>query len=371
MDERVIEELLQYKRLLDEEIITRDEFEEKKRSLLNEQHKIEEIKEEPAIETTQKREVDEDKNENMEGRITPKEYFALGGHDRKLYRKEGNNYVLVETEAIDDEDKKVSDTPKEELNCNIEEVEPDKNGKPQKTINKKYVYAFLVAFGIVLITYLIYDAYISATQCTAEECTNKHSKDCNYCDDHTCKSKGCKEYAYKGYCEKHKCEQCQNQKVEGSEYCTDHINCWTVGCDSPKEEGKNYCSSHLCIKCGTNQISSEGLCTPCLREKQKAEQEAAEREAKRDLVTIDYDGKKIWRLYMTGYTFTYTGSFRGSGNYIVVLKDSNQDHYATIVNEIGDYDVNKTVRVTPGYYYLERYCSRGSWSASWSGTYGQ
>ena len=50
--------------------------------------------------------------------------------------------------------------------------------------------------------------------------------------------------------------------------------------------------------------------------------------------------------------------------------DANQDLEELICNEIGSYVVNKTVHVTPGLYYLETYCSRGSWEATWYGTYG-
>ena len=51
--------------------------------------------------------------------------------------------------------------------------------------------------------------------------------------------------------------------------------------------------------------------------------------------------------------------------------DANQDYYASICNEIGDYVVDKTISVAEGeYYYIETFCSDGEWSASWWGTYG-
>ena len=74
---------------------------------------------------------------------------------------------------------------------------------------------------------------------------------------------------------------------------------------------------------------------------------------------------------MTSNTFRFQARYRGDGNFIVKLLDSNQDLESLIVNEIGDYNVDKTVRVRKGeYYYLETYVSDGSWNGTWWGTYG-
>ena len=114
------------------------------------------------------------------------------------------------------------------------------------------------------------------------------------------------------------------------------------------------------------------------QEKEKQEREAREkkeREAeeakKKDTVIVDSDGKKIWRVYISGGSFRFSGTYSGTGNFIVKLMDSNQDLQEIICNEIGDYVVDKTVYVTPGYYFIETYCSDGSWSAEWWGTEGE
>ena len=103
----------------------------------------------------------------------------------------------------------------------------------------------------------------------------------------------------------------------------------------------------------------------------KRKRKQAELDAKKDQLTINKNGKKIWKVCMTGNTFRFQATYRGSGNFIVKLLDNNQDLEELIVNEIGDYNVDKTVRVNKGeYYYIETYVSNGSWNGSWWGTYG-
>ena len=86
---------------------------------------------------------------------------------------------------------------------------------------------------------------------------------------------------------------------------------------------------------------------------------------------INKNVKKIWKFCMTINKFRFQATFRGSGNFIVKLLDSNQDLEELICNEIGDYNVDKTVKVVKGnYYYVETYVSNGSWEGTWWGTYG-
>lgn len=91
----------------------------------------------------------------------------------------------------------------------------------------------------------------------------------------------------------------------------------------------------------------------------------------KDQLTIDTDGKQIWKVYLVDGTFSFEAKYRGTGNFIVTLLDDNQDFVSLICNEIGDYNVDKTVYSTEGWHYLEIEYSHGSWNASWSGTYGQ
>ncbi len=107
------------------------------------------------------------------------------------------------------------------------------------------------------------------------------------------------------------------------------------------------------------------------QQEEEMKRQQAELDAKKDQLTINKNGKKIWKVCMTSNTFRFQATYRGNGNFIVKLLDSNQDLESLIVNEIGDYNVDKTVRVQKGeYYYLETYVSDGSWNGTWWGTYG-
>lgn len=115
-------------------------------------------------------------------------------------------------------------------------------------------------------------------------------------------------------------------------------------------------------------------------EKIKKEQEEAEKNAKiqaeinakKDQKIVDTDGKVIYKVYMTGNTFNLRGTFSGKGHFSVELLDSNQDLYKLMVNEIGDYVVDKSVAVSKGsYYYIQIETTRGSWDLQWTGTYGE
>ena len=110
------------------------------------------------------------------------------------------------------------------------------------------------------------------------------------------------------------------------------------------------------------------------RRKQQEEErkrQQAELDAKKDKVIVETNGKTIMKVCMSSNTFRLSGTFKGQGHFSVELLDSNQDLYKLMVNEIGDYVVNKSVSVTKGaYYYLQIECTRGSWDLNWSGTYG-
>lgn len=110
------------------------------------------------------------------------------------------------------------------------------------------------------------------------------------------------------------------------------------------------------------------------RRKQQEEERKRQQEelnAKKDQLTINSNGKKIWKVCMTSNTFRFQATYRGSGNFIVKLLNSNQNLEELICNEIGDYNVDKTVKVVKGnYYYVETYVSNGNWNGTWWGTYG-
>lgn len=124
-----------------------------------------------------------------------------------------------------------------------------------------------------------------------------------------------------------------------------------------------------------NRIEAEKKAKEEAEKKAKEEAERqirlAELNAKKDLLTINKNGKKIWKVCMKSNSFRFSAKFRGNGNFIVKLLDDNQNLQELLCNEIGDYDVNKTVKVKKDkYYYLEIYVSDGSWNGYWTGTYG-
>ncbi len=97
--------------------------------------------------------------------------------------------------------------------------------------------------------------------------------------------------------------------------------------------------------------------------KQKVEKIKAEREPKK---IIDSNGKQIWKIYIGTGSLHFTGTYKGTGNFIVKLSDSNQDLVEVIANEIGDFISDKTIIVPyDGWYYLEVYGSDGSWQFNW------
>ena len=107
------------------------------------------------------------------------------------------------------------------------------------------------------------------------------------------------------------------------------------------------------------------------QEEEERKRQQAELEAKKDKIIVDTNGKRIYKVCMYSNTFSISGTFKGQGHFSITLLDDNQDFYDLLANEIGDYVVDKSVKVTKGdYYYLQIECTRGSWDLSWSGTYG-
>ena len=94
--------------------------------------------------------------------------------------------------------------------------------------------------------------------------------------------------------------------------------------------------------------------------------------SKKDELIVDTDTKKIYKVWAYDDTIQFSGSYEGTGNFIVKVLDDNQDLYNLVANEIGTYVVEKKVPVTKGkMYYIQIEVNDGSWSMKWSGTYGQ
>lgn len=77
---------------------------------------------------------------------------------------------------------------------------------------------------------------------------------------------------------------------------------------------------------------------------------------------VDSDGKKLWKVYSTQQYIHFSDTYKGTGNFIIDVLDSNQDFYENVVNEIGDYTLEKTVSAPndgSGYFYIEQKVSDG------------
>ncbi|BCZ46851.1 hypothetical protein psyc5s11_29180 [Clostridium gelidum] len=81
---------------------------------------------------------------------------------------------------------------------------------------------------------------------------------------------------------------------------------------------------------------------------------------------VDSNGKQIWKVYISNSSFHFTGTYKGTGNFIVKLSNSNQELVTLIANEIGDFVSDKTVTVPyVGWYYLEIKGTDGKWDYKW------
>lgn len=90
----------------------------------------------------------------------------------------------------------------------------------------------------------------------------------------------------------------------------------------------------------------------------------------KDKEIYNTDGKAMYKVYCLDGSISFSGSFEGSGNFIVKVLDDNQDLEELVCNEIGTYYLKKTVSVGTGWHYIEIICSNGSWDISWYGTGG-
>lgn len=208
--------------------------------------------------------------------------------------------------------------------------------------------------------------FCSVHKCSDESCSAMKIDGSEYCTTHTCKSSGCTNYVNgTAYCDQHRCTYsgCTAERQNSlSKYCINH-GCSESGCNNTVKDGQRYCSTHQCKYQGCSSRkdpnSSLGYCDY-----------HQDIEDHKDTLIVNSNGKKIWRIYIRDGSFRFSGTYKGSGNFIVKLLDSNQNLEEVICNEIGDYIVDRSVNVSPGYHYLETYCSYGSWSATWYGTYG-
>lgn len=281
--------------------------------------------------------------------------------------------------------------------------------------NMKKIYIVL-SMALIMCVSITGCSIKSPKLCKVKECKNEHVENAEYCDNHICMNDGCDALKIGArYCEEHfACDLCANERCEDSsyclahkcaicndkclngtracakhkcmiadcgnatilKYCNDEHRCLASGCEELRIENEKYCSLHLAEN---KQKLAE------IEKKEKEQQEKKQQKEKeqqkqyqntidnfKDKVVVDSNGKKIWKVYMIDNVFRFKANFRGEGNFIVTLLDDNQDYYASICNEIGDYVVDKKIPVKQDkYYYVETFCSDGEWSGTFFGTYGE
>lgn len=90
---------------------------------------------------------------------------------------------------------------------------------------------------------------------------------------------------------------------------------------------------------------------------------------------VDSNGKTIWKVYCSPTWYQYihfSSTYKGTGNFIIEVLDSNQNLYEVIVNKIGDYVLDKTVNAPPlddkGYFYIQQEITNGSTTGNWNCT---
>ena len=206
-------------------------------------------------------------------------------------------------------------------------------------------------------------------------CSNHISEKCNYAGCHSLGTVG-------GYCRSHLCSEidCQNGCVEGSGFCGDHQSnaCKHSGCIYPTQKyespldtaNANYCFEHGCryINCNEESIVGSICCA-----KHTIAVEEAEAAKYKDTLSVNTAGKQIWKVYANSTEFHFVATCSGSGYFGIKVLDSNQDFFALVMNEVGSYELDKTVSgFTVGeLYYIQIEYTNGSISYGWAGSYGQ
>lgn len=108
-----------------------------------------------------------------------------------------------------------------------------------------------VAFILASIAFGIFAGIMNDVQnkdkCRFNKCENERVEGGEYCKKHTCEVDGCLNSKGRNnhYCDSHKCKDyyCENLRIEGGEYCIEHT-CVVQGCFKEVEENTNRCRDH-------------------------------------------------------------------------------------------------------------------------------
>lgn len=260
--------------------------------------------------------------------------------------------------------------------------------------------------------------YCTEHGCNVEGCVNKGRDEGDYCKDHSCTYFSCKNIRIDGeiFCEEHIDKKCKvndcHERAEDNGYCAEHT-CKIMGCDNPVVDGKgtckehlqyacqssgcsettyyydlskfsevsagnkNYCYNHGCKYGGCNDEAMVGksFCEKHLKTAKENEKKTAEEEQAKykDKEIISENGKYMWQVYAASDSLHFTATCKGSGYFGIKILDSNQDFFDLVLNEVGSYELDKTIYgLTVGEkYFIQIEVSDGTISYSWTGTYGK
>lgn len=149
---------------------------------------------------------------------------------------------LVKDEVIQDES---NQNPTQENDSMVE------HNNASTSMDKKTKYGLFAIISIVIVIFIVVMISENAKKCELSSCNNPKVTGSKYCSEHTCKVEGCtlSKSKYDNYCFIHQkeyvcaVEGCENEKVDGGDYCSEHT-CEESGCYNKKEIGSNYCTEH-------------------------------------------------------------------------------------------------------------------------------
>lgn len=102
-----------------------------------------------------------------------------------------------------------------------------------------------------------------SSSCKTDGCENEHIEDSKYCTEHVCAETDCLNGKIgENYCLEHfncSVEGCKEERVLDGRYCSTH-KCNISDCAKIKK-GENYCEKHQCVTTGCDNIrTSENYC---------------------------------------------------------------------------------------------------------------
>lgn len=163
----------------------------------------------------------------------------------------GGSQEQIEIDQISDETiVKTNVSTREEAS----QIEVANKQTEVKNLEKKVIYMKYSIIGMVTLVLIMIIAVLvsnNSKKCSLESCNNLKIEGSDYCSDHTCQKEGCFYSKLKSnrYCYSHQreltCEtdSCTRDKVDGGNFCSYHT-CEISGCYNKKYSDTDYCFNH-------------------------------------------------------------------------------------------------------------------------------